>query len=418
MPSDTPKIVRRVQVSHAFSPAAPIDDLELFADRPDQSMACISAFFQRGRHIALYGERGVGKTSLANMIPSILQAANLPNVDAIRVDCNTNDTYNGIWRKVFRRLEMPIPEQMEITAPGSEVDPEEIVYLLEKRERRNLIVIDEFDRMENDDALSLLADTVKSFADASLPTTLMFVGVASSLTNLLGEHESIVRNVEQVRMPRMSATELGVTLDQGFDRIDDLTLEPAARTQIIQTAEGLPHYAHTLGSAAALAAIEDDRDVATVGDVNRAEGAVIRTHSMVSDYRAATQSPQPGHLFEEVLLACAYAPRDSVGYFRPADIRAPLSLITGRPMDFANFQRHLTEMAEEHRHALYKEGPKRHYVYRFRDPLLQPYVKMLARATRKISSELSRQLAEDQQRLSVGSLLDPETTEPQLPFEL
>ncbi len=402
-------------MSLAFSPAAPVNDRTLFADRPDQSMACLRAFLQRGRHIALYGERGVGKTSLANIIPRLITDANLPQTDAIRVDCNTTDSYNSVWKKIFRRLEMPIPDQLESNSLDP-IDPEEIIYLLEKRDRTNLIVIDEFDRMENDDALTLLADTVKAFADASLPTTLMFVGVASSLTNLLGEHESIIRNVEQVRMPRMLTRELEATLQNGYARIDDLTLSPSAQSQIVQTAEGLPHYVHTLGSEAALSAINDDRNEVSTADVSRAESDVIRTHSMVSDYRAATQSPQPGHLFEEVLLACAYAPRDSVGYFRPADIRGPLSQITGRPMEFANFQRHLTEMSDEHRRALYKEGPKRGYVYRFRDPLLQPYVKMLARAKGRIDNELSEKLGREQQKLSVGSFLDPEANEPQLPF--
>ncbi len=70
------KLALRVLVQQTFTPSAPIDDARLFADRPDQTMACIDAFFQRGRHIALYGERGVGKTSLANIVPGIIKSAN------------------------------------------------------------------------------------------------------------------------------------------------------------------------------------------------------------------------------------------------------------------------------------------------------------------------------------------------------
>ena len=408
---DMPKMVRHAQIGQAFTPSTPIDDVDLFADRPDESMACIDAYFQKGRHIALYGERGVGKTSLANIIPAIVKRANVPNLRAERVDCNTQDTFNSIWRKLYRRLEIETPDAMHSGLES--IDPEEIVFELERQNAsQTLLVVDEFDRVEDDDALSLLADTVKAFSDHALPVTMMFVGVAESLTALLGEHESIIRSVEQVRMRRMSTSELSATLDRGFAAIDDLSLDNEARRRIIYTAEGLPHYAHALGYQSALSAVNDDRNEVTVDDVSTAEAGLIQTHSMVSDYRAATQSHQPGHLFEEVLLACAYAPRDSLGYFRPAEVREPLTAIVGRPMDIPNFQRHLNELSGDRRHALWKEGPERHYVYRFRDPLLQPYVKMMARATDRISDQIERDLAANQQAQSATSLLDPGATDP------
>lgn len=402
-----PKLVRLAQIEQVFTPSAPIDNVQLFAERPTETMACIKAFFQKGRHIALYGERGVGKTSLANIVPSIIRNANVPSLDAIRVDCNTGDSFNSIWRKVFRRLRLEIPTQIEFGGRDP-IDPDELAFLLQQLPAQTLLVIDEFDRVEDDEALSLLADTVKAFSDHALPATLMFVGVAHSLSALLGEHESIFRSVEQVPMRRMSKHEIGAALDRGFEAIDDLVLEPDARRQIIYTAEGLPHYAHLLGGGAAESAVEDDRNQVSLNDVSRAEESVIQTHSMVSDYRHATQSPQPGHLFEEVLLACAYAPRDSLGYFRPADLREPLSAIVGRPMGIPNFQRHLNELSSESRHALRKEGQERHYVYRFREPLLQPYVKMMARAAARISPEIEHELARQQQARTAASLLDAE----------
>src|SRR5439155_19716416 len=39
-----------------------------------------------------------------------------------------------------------------------------------------LIVIDELDRLEDDDTISLLADTIKTLSDHSIPGTLMLVG--------------------------------------------------------------------------------------------------------------------------------------------------------------------------------------------------------------------------------------------------
>lgn len=67
----------------------------------------------------------------------------------------------------------------------------------------------------------------------------------------------------------------------------------------------------------------DDRSLIEERDVDRAEAEAIRTHSMFSEYRRATDSPQPGHLFEQVLLACAYAPHDGVGTSAPGTSGGP-----------------------------------------------------------------------------------------------
>ena len=60
------------KISVAFSPAAPINEYSLFAGRPDQVREIIAAINQRGQHVMLFGERGVGKTSLANVLKDVL----------------------------------------------------------------------------------------------------------------------------------------------------------------------------------------------------------------------------------------------------------------------------------------------------------------------------------------------------------
>jgi energy-coupling factor transporter ATP-binding protein EcfA2 len=333
-----PKLVRLAQVSHAFTPAAPVDDASLFADRPNEVFACVQALWQKGLHIALYGERGVGKTSLANVLPRLVKDDRLPYLNGVRVDCNTNDGYRSIWRKVFKAL-----GAFEDGTEFDFEDPEEVRFRLEALEQITLIVLDEFDRIADDGALSLLADTVKTLSDHATSATLMFVGVAESVEHLLGEHESIVRSVRQVHMPRMSQGELGAILDTGFSSVD-LAITVPARTRAIRMAEGLPHFAHLLGLHSGQATVQDDRDEVTDVDLDRALSEAVRTHSILSEYQRATQSPQPHHLFEEVLLACAFAPRNELGYFRAADIREPLSMIMQEEMSIPRYQRHLNEL--------------------------------------------------------------------------
>jgi hypothetical protein len=278
------------------------------------------------------------------------------------------------------------------------IDPEDVRYLLQRLDRRTLIIIDELDRVEDNEALSLLADTVKTLSDHAVAATLMLVGVATSVEALIGEHESIVRSLVQVRMPRMPRDELGAILTNGFRRIP-MSIDTPARERIIRDSEGLPHFTHLLALHSAQRAVSDDRDSVLLSDVEHATLTALDSHSMLSEYQKATQSPQPGHLFEEVLLACAFAPKGELGYFRPGDIREPLSAITGREVGIPNFQRHLNELAGDHRGvALHKHGKPRQWIYRFRNPLLQPYVKMRGVAKGLISEELRGRLQRKQER--------------------
>jgi len=57
-----------LQAGLVFTPNTPIDQRALFAGRGDQIRRIIDAVNQAGQHAILFGERGVGKTSLANVI--------------------------------------------------------------------------------------------------------------------------------------------------------------------------------------------------------------------------------------------------------------------------------------------------------------------------------------------------------------
>jgi hypothetical protein len=93
------------------------------------------------------------------------------------------------------------------------------------------------------------------------------------------------------------------------------------------------------------------------------------------DYYKATASNQPGNLFKQVLLACAIAETDDGGFFTPSSIIPPLSKILDRPVEIANFQRHLSEFISADRGAvLIRRGGERQYRFRFKDPMMQPYV--------------------------------------------
>jgi len=100
-------------------------------------------------------------------------------------------------------------------------------------------------------------------------------------------------------------------------------------------------------------------------------------HSIRSAYHTATASPRRKNLYAKVLLACALASTDDLGYFAPADVRDPLSRIMKKRYEIPSFVRHLNLFCDAaHGPVLQKAGIALRYRYRFVNPLLQPFVIM------------------------------------------
>jgi Cdc6-like AAA superfamily ATPase len=400
-----PKIQRIAAVARAFTPGAPINELDLFAGRWDQTHEVVSAVSQRGYHAGLYGERGVGKTSLANVLAEIFAAEDIPRFQSALVNCSTDDTFDSLWRNIFRDL--------RINGQDEYFSPEDVRHEVQQLEPPALIVVDELDRLEDNTALTLLADTIKTLSDHSVRSTVVLVGVARSLGDLIGEHESIVRNIAQIEMPRMSQRELAEILEKGCAECD-LSAHPAAVERIVSLSEGLPHYTHLLALHAGQHIVKDDRTEITIGDVNAAIPLAVARHTIQSDYLQATRSTKADNLYPQVLLACALAQKNSLGYFTAGAIRDPLEVIAGRRIDIPAFARHLKQFLEPKRGAvLQREGEPRRYFYRFTDPILQPFVILRGLSEGLISDE---QLTKIQGQSATARLTDDEPNVPQQLF--
>jgi hypothetical protein len=117
----------------------------------------------------------------------------------------------------------------------------------------------------------------------------------------------------------------------------------------------------------------------TLPDVEAAIPLALENEAggMQQDYEQAVASVRDKTLFKEVLLACALANKDSLGWFSAVSVREPLRLITGRDYDTGAFQSHLAKFCDEERGpVLRKTGQRRNYRWRFVNPQLIPYVRM------------------------------------------
>ena len=100
MTQELEKHNRLEKLKYSFSPAAPIKKTDFFCGRIDQLNKVCDAINEQGQHAILYGERGVGKTSLANIMYE-----SLTNLFPVIVTCNRKDTFNNIWMQALGKVQ-------------------------------------------------------------------------------------------------------------------------------------------------------------------------------------------------------------------------------------------------------------------------------------------------------------------------
>jgi len=385
-PSSPEKLQRYLKAAQVFTPSAPIDSQELFAGRLEQISQVISAVSQKGQHVILYGERGVGKTSLANVISQIMRSFSEQKVHSVIVNCDGIDDFTSLWQKIFREFDS-LREHSDM--PPEEITPESIRYTLQRNLGKTIIVIDELDRLGGSPvATELLADTIKTLSDHLVDTTLILVGVADSVNELIAEHISVERSLVQVQMPRMSINESYELLNKRFLLIK-IEVQELIRERIAFLSQGLPSYTHLLALHSSQKAITRDSNIIENSDLESAvQMAVEKAYqSILSAYHRATSSSRET-IYAQVLLACALAKKDNLGFFAPPDVVNPMSLVMKRKYRTTGFSRHLNDFCEDKRGAvLCKRGSERNYRFRFVNPMMQPYVIMHGLASGLIAQE-------------------------------
>lgn len=417
-PSDYEK--KSFLLGQSFNPSAPIRREDLFAGRQSQIRDVVDAINQPGQHAVLYGERGVGKTSLANMIFSKLDNP-AGEVLAPQINCMTQDSFSDIWRRVFEEIDFN-------SKNGNEDEP-----LVEKRTKRILkaytaqyadaitpdivrrvlynlgqesvvvIILDEYDTVISDEARSTMSDTLKFLSDRSVPATVVLIGVANDVETLIRNHRSLERCLKQILMPRMSDREVETIVVQGLAKAK-MSINKGSLEEISRITRGLPHYGHLLGLHAGRAALDQKSLSVSEKNVQTAvHESINKTQATIqTDYSKAITSSRKEALFKEVILACAIAETDDVGWFYPKDVRSPLQRILGRPYKIEAFARHLHAFCEDNRGpVLIKDESSARPRFRFDNPLMQPYVLIRGLAEQRITVEDLLKLREDPRQKSM-----------------
>jgi Cdc6-like AAA superfamily ATPase len=374
----------------AFTPTRPKSQVNaLFIGRLQILRRIIQAVEEERAHVVLFGDRGRGKTSVANAIQQIASNAGYLTV---KLTCSAELDFEDVFRRLLNRIpstyhqagmDNPFSARRsfgsfdELLPPGPFSATELQEVLSSVSGTHVLLILDEYDRVTGPDMRNKLAELLKNLTDAAVPVTLLIVGVAETVSQLLGAHPSIQRSLVAVHLPLMTDREVERLIQAGAEaaRVD---FPADVRERIVLLSRGLPYYAQLLSLYTARNALGRGARRIEAGDLAYAvERCAAEADRAVADAYNRAVGTDRRTSFTDVLYLAALCPADEYGVFHPADMaRIPLHP-DGEPGSVLGLQYPLSRLCEEERGAVIERVQEAGgFRYRFRHQMMRQHVLM------------------------------------------
>ena len=375
-------------LNKVFSPSSPIKKSDFFSGRITQIDKICDVINEDGQHAIVYGERGVGKTSFANII-----SESLTNIYPIKITCNKNDTFHTLWKQAFNQIQFSKtiaglgfkPEiKKELVNFGNTLDinsdyfNNDIINCLNSIPNKFLFIFDEFDNIEDLKTKSNFADLIKAFSDNNINTTIVIVGIADDISDLIGSHPSLERCLKQIKMPRMSDKESEEIILKGLSKLE-LTISDNIKNKIIEFSSGFPHYIHLLCKYGAKELIENEKK--DFGDayltIAIRKGIENTNENLKSSFRIATINNSTSEKWMYILYACALCSLDKYNCFERSKIVELYNVITRKKVNGNALSYNLKQLCTSERGDILQQvGKGLHSRYRFTNPMMRAYIKL------------------------------------------
>lgn len=364
-----------------------------------------------GRQIFIFGDRGVGKTSLALTAAFLHSASESP---PIHVMCGRTNGFAEVMHAIGNSL-IPIQDRVEkpgagggfnftlpggaggigytratksppsIAAPQSLNEALDIIrYVASKRKGKTIIVIDEMERIDAETEREKFAEFIKNIPDIGADVRFIFCGIAHDVTELLQSHPSAGRILETIHLERLTHTDLWQILTVVANKLG-VEVQSETLIRISQVSDGFPHYVHLIGESLFWSMFDDPEPVAKSGPAHfkaGIEGALRRTEaSLRAQYDKATQKYRNTADYQEALwaLADSTADRRQIADIYDSSYKWIVAKIEGRslmPRDKLN-QRYLSLRKDTHGRIVAGHGAG---WFSFRENIMRGYVRLRAEA--------------------------------------
>lgn len=321
---------RKLALRDALGASQPVIDRTSFAGRHDALSQLIAAVEQQRVHVVIYGERGIGKTSLVHVFAETAREARYL---VLYGSCGTEAEFSAMFKafaaripRLYHRSVLPNSPEAE---RGDNLDvmlpehfgPRELADVFsEVTGTRVLIILDEYDRVLDKSFRRDVAELIKNLSDRAARVQLVLTGVAQNLDELIGYAPSIRRNIIGLPMRPLSKTEVRDVIAIG-EAAADLRYSPESVAMVTAMAGGSPYLVRLLAHQAGLVALNERRSIV---DENHGRAAVER---VLTDWNASLPRRVQASLGRDearaqwpLLIAAARAGSTADGFFGVDDV--------------------------------------------------------------------------------------------------
>lgn len=403
------KAIKKSKVREVFNPHSPINNVDLFLGRTAEVKSLISHINTPGQHALLFGDRGVGKSSLANISAHLL-LKKLVRGAFIQKRCDSTDTFATVMASPLSKvgIDLDVAELSKTKAEGGKAGASlgplgaslnttttsrsvqasytdkasSPGWVAEKISKMSgLLLIDEVDALSDETDRHKLAELVKHLSDAASPLKILLVGIAETGTDLVAGHKSVQRCLKETPLSRMSDDELVQIIEKGEDEVN-LEFSKKAKDRIVNVSSGFAHFTHLLALKSAENAIlkkykhisVDKVQEATQRAVSDAEG------SLRASYQEASRSANTNE-YANLLAAAATCRADQ---FSSRELREAYAGLWDRQISQGSVNNYLHKMISEDGSKILRRIAKG--VYRFSDPRMPSFIRIAHMAKEKPSA--------------------------------
>ncbi|WP_044267994.1 nSTAND1 domain-containing NTPase [Bacteroides timonensis] len=384
------RIIEKSGVRRVFTPHTPINDISLFKGRTVEVRQILSTLNTPGQHVLLFGERGVGKSSLANVTSK--QIVNITNKHLISKKCSKTDNFKTIVEKVLifvgvNPLESRNSKRTEIGFSGAAFETSRELsgyedrlnspsWVAEKIKDANvLFLIDEFDSIKEESDKFKIAELVKLLSDYNSDIKLFIVGIAETSSKLTQGHPSVQRCLKEIKLQKMQNEELFRIIVDGEQKLG-IEFSRESRRRICVLSSGYAHFTHLIALKASEEAIINNQPYIDLPDVNRAiEKSVDEcVDTLSTSYKDAISSFSASTIdkYRKILYAISLCNDE---FIRSAEIRKEYSRIFKENITQGTLNNFLSKIVASDTSKLLKRLGKG--VYRFNDPRMISYIKLI-----------------------------------------